>query len=196
MPNEHETETRRYLALYHGVVVDNRDPLMLARVRIRVAGVIEPSTTWAFPFGTSGGGDTNRGGFWVPKIGSECVVFFSQGDPDFPFYACGHWGAPGGVRQAPSFVTEQPGITPEMAALISGWEMDRFVFYFDDRPDQQSFQIRDKVSGDCIAYDSTTRKMLLKATTLVKIEALGAVEIEGLSVKIQGRVVTPGDEKI
>jgi hypothetical protein len=196
MPTESDNEDRRYLALYHGVVVDIADPLVLGRVRVRIAGLVEPATRWAFPFATSGGGDKDRGGYWIPKNGSEVVVLFNQGDPDFPYYAPGHWGKPGGVPDTPSFVTEQDDVTPATAPMISGWEMDRFVFYFDDRPGKQSFQIRDKVSGDGISYDSTTRCMQMRATTLVKIVADGAIELDALAVTIQGRPVTPGSEPI
>lgn len=196
MSSSDDHDARLYGSLHYGVVTANDDPKMIGRVKARIPGLIEPETRWMFPLGTAGGGDKNMGGFFVPKVGSEVGVFFNQGDPDFPFYVCGHWGAPGGVSDAPSFITEQSDVTAATAPLLSGFEMDRFVFYFDNRPGKESFQIRDKVSGDGIAYDSTTRVMRMKAMTAIKLEAMGAIEIDALAVTIAGRPVTPGSNPI
>lgn len=194
MATEHDD--RALLALYHGIVTDRNDPMRCGRVRVRVNGLIEPESAWAFPLGTMGGGDKNVGFFHVPKVGAEVGVWFCQGDPDFVFYIAGHWGAPNGVPDSPSFLHDPAIETSAEAADVSGYETDRFVFVFDNRAGKESFELRDKTSGDGIAYDSTTRAMRIKSTTAIVIEATGAVSIDGLAVTILGRPVNPGNGPI
>lgn len=191
MATEEGNGDRRFVSLYHGVVTNDEDPYRLGRVKVRVAGLLEPESRWAFPLGTLGGGSKEVGFYSVPKVGSEVGLWCCQGDPDFVFYVSGHWGRPRGVPDSPSFVNA-PGVSDADATKLRGFETERFVFLFDNRPGKESFEIRDKVSGDGIGYDSLTRAMQIKATTAVVIEATGAVDIKGAAITIAGRPVTPG----
>lgn len=188
MATEDTPGDRRFVAMYHGVVTDNADPLKIQRVRVRVPGLLEPQSRWAFPLGTLGSGD-GIGFYSTPPIGAEVGVWCSQGDPNFVFYVSGHWPAPRGTPKSPGFASNA---TPAEAPLMRGFESERFVLLFDNRPGKESFEIRDKVSGDGIAYDSLTRAMQIKSTTAIVIDATGAVEIKGAAITIAGRPVTPG----
>ena len=90
-------DATQHLGLYVGEVVDRADPEGLGRVRVRIPGLIEPASAWAFPLGTLGGGTDRRGFFAVPERGAEVGVLFHQGDVDHPFYLAGHWGKPDGL---------------------------------------------------------------------------------------------------
>lgn len=179
--------------LYTGIVTRNDDPLKIGRVKVRIAGLIEPESGWCFPLASAGGGEDGLGFYAVPKRGAEVGVWFLQGDTDVPFYVPAQWGAPGGNSQAPTPVRDA---TPAEAPEIRCFETPRFLLVFDDRPGRESFEIRDKVSGDGVAYDGLQRALRVKATTAVVIEATGAVKIDGLAVTIAGRPVIPGNGPI
>src|SRR5215471_17336448 len=102
MASEFDEEGDRYLGLYVGVVVKRDDDEKLGRVRVRVPGLIEPASAWAFPLGTVGGGSDARGFYAVPEVGAEVGVLFHQGDVDHPYYLCGHWGKPDGRTEVPT----------------------------------------------------------------------------------------------
>jgi len=87
-----------------GEVVDNSDPLLLGRVRVRVFGkfdtrenpydpasryvIPDDSIPWAFPRGYfSGGSSSGSGSFSVPKTGSVVNVSFDNGNPYYPEYS-------------------------------------------------------------------------------------------------------------
>src|SRR5215831_13124728 len=80
MAGEFDTDDPRYTALYIGHVVDRADPEGLGRVRVRIPGLVEPASAWAYPLGTLGGGSDRRGFFCVPEQGAEVGVLFCQGD--------------------------------------------------------------------------------------------------------------------
>ena len=76
MAGEFDTDDPRYTALYIGEVVDRDDPEGLGRVRLRIPGLVDPASSWAFPLGTVGGGSDRRGFFSVPEKGAEVGVLF------------------------------------------------------------------------------------------------------------------------
>ena len=69
----------RYPGLYIGEVVDREDPEGIGRVRVRIPGLVEPASNWAFPLGTVGGGSDRRGFYSVPEKGAEVGVLFTTG---------------------------------------------------------------------------------------------------------------------
>jgi len=176
----------RYPGLYVGEVVDHDDPEGLGRVRVRIPGLIEPASAWAFPLGTVGGGSDRRGFFAVPETGAEVGVLFRQGDVDHPYYLCGHWGKPDGKTEVPAPVRGlQKGEAPQVRAL----ETRRFLLVFDDRAGKEALVIQDKVSGDQVELDGAGMAVTIKATSALILKADGLVSIEGALVQINGRVV-------
>jgi uncharacterized protein involved in type VI secretion and phage assembly len=183
----------RYPGLYIGEVVDRDDPEGLGRVRVRIPGLVEPSSAWAFPLGTLGGGSDRRGFFSVPEKGAECGVLFSQGDVDHPYYLCGHWGKPDGQAEVPE---PARGLPKEEAPQIRAFETGRFLFVFDDREGKEALVVKDKTSGDQIEFDGVGMGITIKATSALLLKADGVVNIEGASVQINGRLVLPGPKPI
>jgi len=199
---------RKYLAPYDGIVLDNRDPLLLGRVKLTVPGLIEPSSDWVFPIGSPGGGGMRRGFFFVPPIHATVSVRFIAGDIDQPRYMPGHWGTPstgtretpgpvGGYRGSDATGDEDPTtITPDEAPLIRAIETDRFIIVIDDRPGKERLILRDKKSEDQIEFDGAAYGITIKATTAVRIIADGAVDIKAATITLNGRAVLPSGKPI
>lgn len=194
MTGEFDPRDPRHTGLYIGHVVDRADPEQLGRVRIRIPGLIEPASAWAFPLGTVGGGSDGRGFFAVPEVGAEVGVLFHQGDVDHPYYLCGHWGKPGGVTEVLSPVRN---MSASEAPQVRAFETRRFVLVFDDRVGQETLRIQDKAPGGAqIEFDGTVMGITLKATSALVLQADGLVSIEGTTVVINGRLVLPGGGSI
>lgn len=193
MSGEFDTDDPRYTALYIGEVVDREDPESLGRVRVRVPGLVDPASAWAFPLGTVGGGSDRRGFFSVPEKGAEVGVLFHQGDIDHPFYLCGHWGKPGGTAEVPEPARDLP---KEDAPNVRAFETGRFLLVFDDRAGKEAFLVKDKKSGDQIEFDGAAMGITIKATAGLVLRADGLVNIEGAAVQINGRLVLPGPKPI
>ncbi len=188
MAGEFDTDDPRYTALYIGEVVEHEDPEGLGRVRVRIPGLIEPASAWAFPLGTVGGGSDRRGLFAVPEKGAEVGVLFHQGDVDHPFYLCGHWGKPNGEAEVPE---PARGLPKEEAPQVRAFETGRFLLAFDDRSGKEALVIKDKKSGDQVEFDGTGMGITIKATSALLLKADGLVSIEAASVQINGRLVLP-----
>jgi uncharacterized protein involved in type VI secretion and phage assembly len=80
-------------AAFLAKVVGVQDPQNLARVQVRVfntdGATDQDAPVWArvaAPFGGS-----KRGGFFIPDVGDEVVVFYLAGDPRFPIVVGGLW---------------------------------------------------------------------------------------------------------
>jgi uncharacterized protein involved in type VI secretion and phage assembly len=189
MAGEFDTRDPRYTGLYIGHVVDRADPEQLGRVRIRIPGLVEPASAWAFPLGTVGGGSDRRGFFAVPEAGAEVGVLFHQGDVDHPYYLCGHWGKPGGATELPSPARD---LSKEDTPQVRAFETRRFLLVFDDRAGKESLRIQDKASGDQIEFDGVAMGITVKATSALLLQADGLISIEGTTVVINGRLVLPG----
>lgn len=77
---------------FRGVVTDNRDPLMLGRIRAKVPDVMgEDESGWAMPCAPFGG--DQAGFFALPVTGAGVWVEFEHGDPDYPVWSGVWWGS-------------------------------------------------------------------------------------------------------
>lgn len=188
MENDQDDPTPPRLALYDGVVTRRDDPLKIGRVRVRVPGLID-ETDWAFPL-SMGRGDGV--GFWhVPKVGADVGVWFLTGNFDRPFYVPGHHIAPRGSGRGPSFI-QASSVSVEDAPEIKLWETEDHLILLDGRTGSQAFEVRDKLTGDGVAYDRSTMSLEVKGTISVKITSVGVIDLDALSVTIMGRPVVPG----
>jgi uncharacterized protein involved in type VI secretion and phage assembly len=82
----------RYFGIYRATVVNNIDPMQMARINVLVPNVggVTPST-WAMPSVPFAG--KQMGAFMVPQIGAGVWVQFEGGDPDYPVWTGGWWGS-------------------------------------------------------------------------------------------------------
>ena len=181
------TEELHYVGFYTGIVVDNKDPERLGRVRLRVPSIIEPSSAWAFPVGTQGG-SAQRGWFDPPDIGADVDVWFFRGDVDRLFFASGHWGIPDSGNETPLF---ENGMSPADRLKVKGYETERYQLIFDHREGKERFAVVDKITGDSVVMDPG--KTVLKHSKLVVVDApkvfLGGDDLDENPISGEGVVL-------
>lgn len=85
---------------YRGLVSDNRDPLMLGRVRAKVQDVFgDNESGWALPSLPYAGNGV--GLFLVPPTDAWVWIEFEHGDPEYPIWTGCFWAA-GEVPASPA----------------------------------------------------------------------------------------------
>ncbi len=193
----------KYAFPQEGYVVDRDDPERLGRVKVCIPGLCEPSTTWAFPWGTVGGGTKKRGMKSVPQVGAEVGVLFIGGDPDNPRYITGHWGKPDEGTEIPGQpyttagkVDKDPGGS-DVDVHVTEW--DRYIITVDERKGKESLRITDKVSGDEIEFDgsnTTGPGISITATAAFYVNVQGAFIVDAAQIVLNDRKVADGGANI
>lgn len=89
----------KYLRLCRGVVVDNKDPKKMGRVRVRIRtihggeekGLKDEQLPWAYPLMLDA--NYNSGSFVVPETNTSVGILFENGDKDQPVYIGGFYAS-------------------------------------------------------------------------------------------------------
>jgi len=192
------TEKAVYPFCYRAIVVDNNDPEMLGRVRLKVPEVFGEVlvTDWAFgKVGITGSdGKHEKGDFHVPDKDDAVWCEFESGNPNYPVWS-GTWYSkstpPPVLAQGDADTTVQPvyhatGIAPDpyrakypynhVFKTLSGHTVE-----FDNTPDQERIKLFHS-SGTFVDIDKDGN---------VRIKVVGNVytEVDGdVSERIHGNV--------
>lgn len=190
--DDHARGDARYYGMQMGTVAENADPLGLHRVQVRIPGIAEPSTDWAFPL-TAGGGSRDRGGHVVPDVGADVAVWFHQGDPNgAACYLAGWWGIPEAGVETPGDLATAGGD----AHLIQVLKIGRIVFTVDERPGKRALRVEDTDGAAKIEIDLEQKGLLIEGLAGVVIKSIGTVAIDALTVNIKGRDVATTSDHI
>jgi uncharacterized protein involved in type VI secretion and phage assembly len=103
-----------FFGKFRGKVTDNRDPLMLGRVRAKVPDVFgDNDSGWAMPALPYTGNGV--GLFLIPPADASVWIEFEHGDPEYPIWAGGFW-AQGEVPASPA-VAEMKVLKTDTATI-------------------------------------------------------------------------------
>jgi hypothetical protein len=107
-------KTTRYYGKYRGTVFNNVDPEQRGRIQAIVPDVqgLIP-TTWALPCLPIAG--KQEGFYMVPQVGAAVWMEFEQGDPEYPIWVGGFWGA---FAEVPAAALAPPPIPPGQTIVI------------------------------------------------------------------------------
>jgi hypothetical protein len=200
------SQDHRLFAPWSGEVVEVRDQRGLHQIRASIPGLLDKdpitsevaTTRWALPL-TVGGGSAQHGGHVAPKVGAEVVIWFLGGDERHPRYVGGYWG----TDEPPQRMAEAGGD----AHLVHSLQVGSFAITIDERPRDaeagtgQLVEIADLSTttnpdfpGTSITIDLEGKGIDISADYLLRLRAVGQVEIEGAIVTINGRAVQPGKQ--
>ena len=161
---------RKFYGKYRGTVVNNIDPLQIGRIQASVPDVSVIPGTWAMPCLPIAG--KQEGVFMVPQIGAGVWVEFEQGNPDYPIWVGGFWGA---AAEVPALALVPPAIPPGQNIVVQTTAQNAVVL--SDSPPTP-------VSGG-IVLKSTTGAMIVVNDSGIYIQ-----NGKGASITLIGPTVT------
>ena len=160
----------KFYGKYRGTVVNNIDPLQIARIQVSVPDVSVIPGTWAMPCMPIAG--KQEGVFMVPQIGAGVWVEFEQGNPDYPIWVGGFWGS---AAEVPALALVPPAIPPGQNIVVQTTAQNAVVL--SDSPPTP-------VSGG-IVLKSTTGAMIVVNDSGIYIQ-----NGKGASITLIGPTVT------
>lgn len=186
----------QFFGLFRGIVVNRKDPKKQLRVRVscpQVFGDLEESKLpWAYPRGLGAStvdGSNSHGGsglIHVPKKGSPVYVEFEGGDPRYPVWSHGWFGADTARVKAAKNLYGSNG-EPDNHAWITprGTSLQ-----LDDRPGKEKIIMR-LPEGDVICMQASgdtemtsKRSVKVRAPMKVEVTSTRAIEIKAPSIAI------------
>jgi phage baseplate assembly protein V len=158
-----------------GIVIDNRDPQLLGRVRVKLptfsAQEIGHWARVAVPMAGNG-----RGTFFLPEVNDEVLVAFEGGDITRPYVVGALWN---GVDQPPLNNADGQN-NLRVVRSRSG-----HVIRLDDTPGAEKIEIVDKSGGNSVVIATATNAVTVKSAGNITLSApQGTIKLSARSVEI------------
>jgi hypothetical protein len=162
---------KRFYGKYRGSVSDNKDPLMLGRIRAKVAAILgDEETGWALPCTPYAGAGV--GFFFIPPKDANVWIEFEAGNLDNPIWSGCFWGA---TEALTMLATLNPPATPITAPQMKVIKTDTATITLNDLP-----------GAGGITIETTTGLKIIMDITGIKISnsPLRTLELTPKSVSI------------
>ncbi|HEX7048856.1 MAG TPA: phage baseplate assembly protein V [Longimicrobiales bacterium] len=183
----------QFFGKYRGLVVDNKDPEKLGRLKLKVPSVFGESddgvTDWAWPC-VPYGGAPDQGFFFIPDEGAQVWVEFEEGNLDLPLWVGTVWAKPGGTSAAPAEALEMEEDRPERRVLKTA---SGHVLEFRDKAGEEAIIIRHK-DGATITLDEAGSVII--ANKEGSHVYLNAADAEATLVDQHGNNIRLGDSGV
>lgn len=180
---------------FRAVVTDNKDPVQLKRVKLRIPALDDLETDWAYPL-TLGGGSADRGFHLGPAPGAKAVVWFEMGDllEGTVFYLAAQWSKPDGKDAEVPKAVRDAGADAEQVHVL---QVGLVQIVIDEREGQRSVRVSDEQDPPTsIEWDLEKRGIAIDSVSAVLIRSKGGVHVEAPNVTLNGRRVMGGTKPI
>jgi Rhs element Vgr protein len=166
-----------------GVVSNNEDPDKMGRVKVKFPWMIATDNNesdWARVAAPMAGND--RGFLFLPEVNDEVLVGFEHGETSSPYILGGLWN---GKDNLPSSAPVASGAVVERIIKTKAGHIIRLT----DKDGSEKIEIIDKATQS-ITIDSANKKITIKGTGDISIEAAQNVEIKGTTkVTVTGQEI-------
>jgi uncharacterized protein involved in type VI secretion and phage assembly len=194
-----------------GIVVNNRDPSGMERVKVRFPWRDDKDESYWARIATTMAGK-NRGTYFLPEVGDEVLVAFDHGEIHHPYIVGVLWNGPDNPPQRNSDgqnnirkirsrsgheIILDDNHTEQKEKVIVKTNGGHQVI-LDDSAGSEHIEIRDKTSNNCIYIDSVENTITVQSQTKIRLQS-SIIEIEadthitikaGATLTLQGALIT------
>jgi uncharacterized protein involved in type VI secretion and phage assembly len=164
-----------------GLVIDNKDPQALGRVRLKLPALSDDEIGhWARIAVLMAGAD--RGTFFLPEVGDEVLVAFEHGDIARPYVLGGLWNG----QDKPPEANVDGKNNLRLVKSRSG-----HLIRLDDSDGAEKIEIVDKSGGNSITFDTANNAITITSAADVTIDApQGTLKLSAQTIEISSSANT------
>jgi uncharacterized protein involved in type VI secretion and phage assembly len=158
-----------------GLVIDNKDPQALGRVRLKLPALSDDEIGhWARIAVLMAGAD--RGTVFLPEVGDEVLVAFEHGDIARPYVLGGLWNG----QDKPPETNADGKNNLRLVKSRSG-----HLIRLDDSDGAEKIEIVDKSGGNSITIDTANNAITITSAADVTIDApQGTLKLSAQTIEI------------
>ncbi len=175
-----------YYGVYSGIVIDNKDPQGLGRIKIKFPFMSNDETGfWARLSMPMAGAD--KGMFFLPDIEDEVLVAFEEGDMARPFIIGVLWNS----KDKPPAKNDDGKNNIKKIVSRSG-----HVISLDDKDGSEKIEIIDKSGKNSMLFDTANNTITIKSEQDIKLEApKGVIKLSAKNIEMTSTEDTKVDAK-
>jgi uncharacterized protein involved in type VI secretion and phage assembly len=172
---------RRIYGVAVGLVIDNKDPQALGRVRLKLPALSDDEIGhWARIAVLMAGAD--RGTVFLPEVGDEVLVAFEHGDIARPYVLGGLWNG----QDKPPETNADGKNNLRLVKSRSG-----HLIRLDDSDGAEKIEIVDKSGGNRITVDTANNAITITSAADVTIDApQGTLKLSAQTIEISSSANT------